>query len=203
MKNIGFLGLSLLLSCADVDTQQRLPIMGNHDYGANDTIFHRVADFLLVNQDSTIVTNETLRNKIYVSDFFFTTCPTICPIMKAQMLRIYDVIKDDPEVALLSHTIDPAHDTVAVLKNYAQNLGVKAPKWHFVTGERDEIYELAKSYMVLADEDPNAPGGFVHSGAFLLIDKEGRVRGVYDGTIAQEVDLLIQDIDLLKDEYEK
>lgn len=111
------------------------------------------------------------------------------------MLRIYEAFENNDQVAILSHTIDPKHDDVATLNEYARRLGVKSDKWHFVTGLQEDIFEIAEtSYMVVADNDKDAPGGIVHSGAFLLIDKQRRVRGVYDGTIPEQVDLLIADI---------
>jgi protein SCO1 len=138
-----------------------------------------------------------------VADFFFTTCPTICPIMKTQMLRVYEKYADNPDVLILSHSIDPEHDTVAVLHEFADRLGVSADTWHFVTGDKDEIYDIGQnSYMVTAREDPNEPGGIIHSGAFLLIDKDRRVRGIYDGTKEDKVSLLMEDMDKLLREYE-
>lgn len=192
----------LIIACGEVKDNHRLPIFGNPIYEENDTIYHTVGKFELVNQDSTVVTPESYEGKITISDFFFTTCPTICPKMKTQMLRIYETIEDDNDVALVSFTIDPKHDSVAVLNQFAANLGVKSSHWQFLTGEKDSIYTLAETYLVMADEDPGAPGGYVHSGAFLLVDKERRIRGVYDGTEPDQVDILINDIDLLRKEYE-
>ncbi|MEO1049057.1 MAG: SCO family protein [Bacteroidota bacterium] len=167
-----------------------------------DTIYHSIPAFAFVNQDSALVTEKTFEGKIYVADFFFTSCPSICPIMKTQMLRVYDSIQDESDVMLLSHTIDPEYDTVALLKDYAARLGVTSDKWHFVTGEKDKIYEIGqRSYMVTAVEDPSEPGGYVHSGAFLLIDKDRHVRGVYDGTKAEDVDELLRDLDVLLAEH--
>lgn len=189
----------------------RLPILGKKEVESrsvngkevNDTIYHTIADFSFVDQDSAVITNNTFKGKIYVADFFFTTCPTICPIMKAQMLRIYDKFKDNDQILLLSHTIDPDYDTVAVLKNYAERLGVTSDKWHFVTGPKEKIYDIGQnSYMVTAMEDPNSPGGYLHNGAFLLVDKERRIRGVYDGTKEEDVNRLMQDIPRLLKEYE-
>jgi protein SCO1/2 len=209
-----FAGVSLffLTDCSSNGTSadHQLPILGRVDYVEKrvddkiviDTVYHQVADFQFVDQDSTLITPETFENKIYVTDFFFTSCPTICPVMKKQMLRIYEAFEDNNEVALLSHTIDPEYDTVALLHEYAQRLGVKSDKWHFVTGEKDAIYEVAqKSYMVTADEDSNAPGGFIHSGAFILVDKDRRIRGIYDGTKPEEVDQLMQDMRRLLQAY--
>jgi len=192
-----------IASCNVKKDKNQLPFFGNTIYEENDTIYHTIQDFSLVNQDSSVVSNETFADKIYVADFFFTSCPTICPIMKSQMMRVYEQFQDNREFAILSHTIDSKHDTVELLKNYADNLGVSSSTWNFLTGDQDYIYDLAEgSYISIADEDKNAPGGFVHSGAFLLVDKKRRIRGVYDGTIKEEVDLLISDIDLLLKEYE-
>lgn len=175
--------------------------MGEKDITGTDTVYHTIEDFRLVNQDSAIVTKKTLEGKIYVADFFFTSCRTICPIMKTQMKRVYDEIKDDPEVIIVSHTIDPEYDTVGRLHDYAERLGVESGKWHFLTGSKDSIYYLAQtSYFATAMEAETEPDGFIHSGAFLLIDKQGRIRGKYDGTDEKEVDQLIQDIKVLKAE---
>lgn len=193
----------IFFSCSQQSSSDKLPFLGNNIYEENDTIYHTIQDFELVDQDSSIVTNETFANKVYVADFFFTSCPTICPKMKAQMLRVYEKFESNEQVAILSHTIDPTYDTVALLKDYADRLGVSSDTWKFVTGDQDYIYNLAeKSYISLADEDGNAPGGFVHSGAFLLVDKERRIRGYYDGTIPEQVDVLMNDIEKLLKEHE-
>jgi len=198
----------LLSACREED--KKLPILGrreikniSYDGGIKaDTIYHTIGDFRFVDQDSAFVTPATFNGKIYVADFFFTTCPTICPIMKTQMLRVYDAFRDNDQVLLLSHSIDPEYDTVAVLRDFARKLGVESSKWHFVTGKKEEIYEVGqKNYMVTARDDPNEPGGYLHSGAFLLIDKEKRIRGIYDGTKKEDVDELIRDIPVLLREY--
>lgn len=206
-----FLVFGLLIfctSCTNNRTHSPLPVLGETEIIEKlidgktkyDTIPHTIPDFAFVNQDSQWVTPESFENKIYVADFFFTSCPTICPKMKAQLLRIYEIFHTNPEVSLLSHSIDPRHDTVAVLKKYAERLGVKAPAWHFVTGHKTDIYAIAREYMATAEEDERAPGGFIHSGSFLLIDKHKRIRGNYDGTDAKKVDELIQDMKILLDE---
>ena len=161
-----------------------------------DTVYHTIADFSFTNQEGETVNNATVDGKVYVADFFFTTCPTICPIMKKEMLRVYEKFGDNPDFKILSHTIDPNHDTVAVLKGYAQKLGIEdASTWSFLTGEAEKIYELGQtSYITTAQADQNEAGGFLHSGAFLLIDQEGHIRGVYDGTKTDQVDKLMQDI---------
>ncbi len=189
--------------CNEVKSSYELPIYGQKEYvdrevngkTVTDTLYHTIAPFEFVDQDSSIITNATFNNQVYVADFFFTSCPTICPVMKQQMLRVYEEYKNDPEVAILSHSIDPTHDTVAVLHDFAEKLGVEASKWHFVTGDKDKIYDIGEtSYMVVANEDEEAAGGYIHSGAFLLVDKKGRIRGVYDGTVPEQVDVLINDI---------
>lgn len=193
----------VLMACQQQSSKEKLPYMGNTIYDENDTIYHTIQDFQLVDQDSSIVTNETFDGKIYVTDFFFTSCPTICPKMKAQMLRVYEKFEANNQVGILSHTIDPTYDTVALLKDYSERLGVRSDKWKFVTGDQDYIYDLAeKSYMSIADEDADAPGGYIHSGAFLLVDKERHIRGVYDGTVQEQVDVMMNDIEKLLKEYE-
>ncbi len=201
--------LAFMYSCGN-DSTEKLPIMGRTQYkeidGKLDTIYHTIPEFQFVDQDSMIVTEETFKDKIYVADFFFGTCPTICPVMKQQMLRVYDAFKDNPNFGILSHTIDPEHDTVAYLKEYSMRIGVEDNSvWKFVTGDQDEIYEIgsAEGYLVPVGEDADAPGGFIHSGAFILIDKEKRIRGLYDGTKSIEVSALINDIPKLLAEYEK
>lgn len=194
------LSSSLFVAC-DSKTEKPLPIFGERDVQGSDTIYHTIANFKFVDQDSTEVTNDTFKDKIYVADFFFTSCRTICPKMKTQMLRVYDSIENDPEVLLLSHTIDPEYDTVGLLKDFAQRLGVESQKWHFVTGEKEEIYKIAQtSYFATALEDKSEPDGFIHSGAFLLIDKHQRIRGKYDGTVEEDVNQLLEDIQKLKKE---
>ena len=204
-----FASLMVLVSCAG--RKEKLPILGrmeiqNVEYNGGiqaDTIYHTIPNFSFTNQDGETVTEETFKNKIYIADFFFTSCPTICPIMKTQMLRVYEKYKDNPSVKILSHTIDPKHDSVAVLREFAERLGVSSDTWHFVTGPQEDIYEIGQeSYMVTAREDPEEPGGYLHSGAFLIIDKQRRVRGIYDGTKEEKVDELLKDIDRLLLEYQ-
>ncbi|GAA4429426.1 hypothetical protein GCM10023188_14780 [Pontibacter saemangeumensis] len=183
------------------EEEERLPVLGPREVQAGDTLYHTIPDFAFVDQDSSLVTPETFKGSVYVADFFFTSCPTICPKMKSQMLRVYGKYKYNERVKFLSHSIDPTHDTVAVLRDYADRLGVDSERWHFVTGDREAIFDIAQnSYMASAMEDEAEPGGLVHSGAFLLIDSRRRVRGHYDGTKPEEVDQLMQDMDLLLQE---
>jgi len=192
----------LMWACEGQQGNESLPIYGNTIYTESDTIYHTVQDFVLLDQDSTLITNALMSKRVYVADFFFTSCPTICPKMKAQMLRVYERFEGNEEVGILSHTIDPAYDTIPLLNDYAERLGADSRQWKFLWGTQDEIYDLAEtSYMSIADEDGNAPGGFVHSGAFLLVDKEQRIRGIYDGTEQDQVDVLMKDIEKLLNEY--
>lgn len=192
----------LLLSGCDQKKEAPLPIFGEREVEGSDTVYHTIGDFKFVDQDSAEVTNETFRNKIYIADFFFTSCRTICPIMKTQMLRVYDSLRNDPDVLILSHTIDPEYDTVGLLHDFAERLGVTSDRWHFVTGSKDDIYKIAQtSYFATAMEDKTEPDGFIHSGAFLLIDKDRRIRGKYDGTKDEDVNRLIGDIARLEKEY--
>jgi protein SCO1/2 len=204
MKSIFRIFFMLLVIClASCVREKKLPVLGEKDFDGRDTVYHTIPEFTFINQDSAVVSNETFKNKIYVADFFFTTCPSICPIMKTQMKRVYDEFLNDDEVMMLSHTIDPEHDTVALLKDYSERLGASGNKWHFVTGEMEQIYRIAqKGYFVTTAVDNTVPGGFLHSGAFLLIDKQRRIRGQYDGTKEDQVDRLIDDIKRLKEEDE-
>lgn len=184
----------------------KLPVYGIKTYGTKivdgkevqDSIDYTIPPFSLVDQDSNTITQDIAKGKIYVADFFFTSCPSICPPMKKQMLRIYDKYQNNKEVVLLSYSIDPKRDTVDKLHKYAEKLGIaNTAKWHFLTGEKDSIYALANSYLVSAAEDPDAPGGHIHDGNFILIDKHKRIRGYYDGTQVESVDKLLSDIDVL------
>lgn len=189
-----------------------LPILGEREAvtrtvngkTVTDSVYHTIPDFRFVSQYGDTVTAKTLAGKIYVADFFFTSCPTICPKMKVQLKKVYEKYRTNPEVMLLSHTIDPVHDSVPVLKEFADNLGVTGRQWLFVTGDREKIYDIGQtSYMVTAQQDNSAPGGVVHSGAFILVDKDRHIRGIYDGTTEQGVNNLMNDMDRLLAEYKK
>ena len=179
--------------------EKKLPFLGPKEVGKQgDTLYHKIPNFKFLNQDSLWISQKDMAGKIYVADFFFTTCPTICPTMKTQLLRIYDKFAEDDRVRILSHTIDPEYDGVRVLKDYAKKLNITSPRWNLVTGKKSDIYRLGeKSYMVTAQEDANEEGGFVHSGAFILVDQNRHVRGIYDGTKEEDVNHLIEDMTLL------
>lgn len=165
-----------------------------------DTLYPKIPAFHFLNQNGDVITDSTYNGGVYVADFFFTTCPTICPKMKSELLRVYEAFKNEPRVKILSHTIDPDHDSVEVLNEYANRLQVNADKWNFVTGDKDSIYTIAEYYLCSAEEAPDEPGGYIHSGALVLIDHQKHIRGLYDGTKSEEVDQLIKDIPLLLSE---
>jgi len=200
MRNTLFISLivSTLLSCGGSADRHTLPILGERDLSpSGDTIYRSIPDFRFVDQDSQVVNNATFAGKIYVADFFFIHCPTICPKVKKNGLRIYEKYKNDDRVLMLSHSIDTYNDTVAALKIHAQKLGIEAFKWHLVTGDHDAIYGIADDYFSVATEDPDAPGGFDHSGRIILVDKDRHVRGFCDGTNAEEVDRFMREMDEL------
>lgn len=164
--------------------------------------YHKIADFSLINQNGKTITQEDYKDKIYVADFFFTTCQTICPIMTDNMYEIQKRIITDDEVMLLSHTVTPEIDTVAQLKRYAKEKGVNASKWNLVTGDKKQIYELArKSYLAVKDNGDAGPFDMIHTENFMLIDKERQIRGFYDGTDPKDIDRLLKDIKILKASY--
>jgi len=162
--------------------------------------YHTIADFKLVNQNGDTITNDNYKNKIYVADFFFTTCVTICPIMTDHMVKIQRALKEDPDVMLLSHSVTPEIDTVAQLKRYSISKGVDDGKWNLVTGDKREIYELARKSYLAAKDVPYNKYDLVHTENFVLVDKQRRIRGFYDGTNPEAIAQLLRDIQLLKKE---
>ena len=166
--------------------------------------YHRIADFSLLNQNGDTITQENYRNKIYVADFFFTTCPTICPIMTANLVEVQAALANDSEVLLLSHSVTPEIDSVAQLKKYAIEKGVNDAKWNLVTGDKKQIYELArKSYLAVQEDGDGGPFDMIHTENFILVDKQRRIRGFYDGTKEEEMDRLLSDIEILKNSEEE
>lgn len=192
----------VMASCQNEQSDRPLPILGERDVAANgDTIYPVIPDFSFVNQDSQIVNNATFAGKAYVVDFFFIHCPTICPKVKANGLRIYEKFKNEDGLLILSHSIDVKNDTVAALRHHAEKLGIDSRKWHLVTGDHDAIYAIADDYFSVAKEDPSSPGGFDHSGRIILVDKNRHVRSFCDGTNSESVDKFMKDIEkLLKEQ---
>jgi len=165
--------------------------------------YHTIADFSLTNQNGKTITQDDYKDKIYVADFFFTTCQTICPIMTDHMFQIQEQILNDNEVMLLSHSVTPEIDSVAQLKRYAKEKGVLDKKWNLVTGDRKQIYDLArKSYMAVKTNGLSNPYDMIHTENFMLIDKKRQIRGYYDGTKPEDIDRLLNDIKILKKEYQ-
>jgi len=202
----------LIQSCDNTEKVTRvLPIYGEREVDYRevdgktvaDTVFHRVPEFRYLNQDSVWVDQDKVKGRVYVADFFFTTCPSICPKMTTQLKRLQILTKDIPELHFLSFSIDPEKDQPEALRKYIEEYGVSKENWDFLTGDEEETHELGvKGYMVHAKSDENAPGGFAHSPSFVLVDREGLIRGIYDGTSTEDVDQLNKDIRrLLKEEY--
>ena len=163
--------------------------------------YHKISDFELTNQNGQIITQEFYKNKIYVADFFFTTCQDICPIMTKNMYRLQEELKDDNDILFLSHTVIPEVDTVQQLKKYAVENNVDDFKWNLVTGEKKQIYDLArKSYLAVEDAE-YGKFDMIHTENFILIDKQRQIRGFYDGTNDDEIEQLISDIKILKNLY--
>ena len=162
---------------------------------------HRIADFNLINQNGNTVGKRDFEDKIYVADFFFTRCQTICPVMTVNMRELQDHFTDDPDLKFLSHSVTPVMDSVPILRAYADKNKAIDGKWEITTGDKRHIYELArKSYFAVLDEGDGGDQDFIHTEQFILVDKKGRIRGFYDGTEKEEIQRIIEDIALLKAE---
>jgi protein SCO1/2 len=181
-----------------------LPVIGEKKpagQNGTDTLYHTIGAFKLIDQNKDTITEKTTDKKIYVADFFFATCQSICPQMTSQLYRVQTAFSADPDFLILSHTVNPRHDTAEVLFAYANKYKANPAKWHFLTGPKKIIYDLAKDdYLVNALEEDGSPEGFLHSELLLLIDKQKRIRGTYDGTDSAQVNRLINDIRILKTE---
>ncbi|MAP54404.1 SCO family protein [Altibacter sp.] len=162
--------------------------------------YHTIGDFSLTNQNGQQITQEDYKDKIYVADFFFTTCQTICPIMTDHMVKIQKELRNDTQVLLLSHTVTPEIDTVAQLKRYAVEKGVNDAKWNLVTGDKKQIYNLARKSYLAAKDNPYSPDDLIHTENFVLVDSKRRIRGFYDGTNPEAISQLLKDIQILKKE---
>ena len=161
--------------------------------------YHKIADFSLINQNGKIITQDDYKDKIYVADFFFTTCQTICPVMTKNMEQIQKEIINDDDIMLLSHSVTPTIDSVAQLKKYAKEKGVIDSKWNLVTGDKKQIYELArKSYLAVKTDGNGDEYDMIHTENFMLIDKKRQIRGFYDGTKPEDIERILEDIKTLK-----
>lgn len=179
----------------------------------NDTVYHTISGFSLLSQDSSQVSDSIFRGKIHIADFFFTTCGTICPKMSNEMMRVQHAFEKDSDVVIVSYTVDPTHDIPSILKEYADKHKAIKNKWFFLTGNKKTIYDLGRnSYLLAVGDGDGGADDFLHSEMFVLVDKEGRIRGgkdkrgnmlTYDGTNILDVNRLIEDIAVLKLEYAK
>ena len=198
--------ISFLFSC-DQQEKKQLPVYNPVDFKEklvdksvrNVSKNHTVANFSLTNQNGITITNKDYENKIYVVDFFFTSCPTICPIMTNNMLKIQDEFIDNDDIKLLSMSVTPEIDNVEILKQYAIEKGVNDSKWNITTGPKKHIYELArKSYFAVVEQGDGGLQDFIHTPNFILIDTKKQIRGIYDGTNENEILRLIADIKILR-----
>lgn len=238
MKNTSYIGISFIILIFGIifipriierlknDEVVQADRLNNRRKGNPDKLVYieqygqkkKVPEFKMVNHNGDTITNEDLLGKVYVVEFFFTTCPSICPIMNRNLVEVQEEFKREEDFAIASFTIDPAHDTPQVLREYRKNYEITSPNWHFLTGEREEIYEMANTgFGIFASEEETVPGGFAHSGLFALIDKEGYVRSradrfgnpliyyrghiernsVAQGEESPQIDILIEDINNL------
>ncbi len=192
---LGSVVVFILLWSCQTQSETKLPILGIPDITENgDTLHHTIPEFNFIDQNGEPVTKETVEGKVYIADFFFTSCPSICPIMTREMKRIYQQFEEEDQLMFISHSIDTRHDSVPVLKAYADRLNIDHDKWKFVTGDKSEIYSIANDYFNVAFEDEDAPGGYDHSGRFILIDLNGHIRAFCDGTDPESVDVFMKDI---------
>ena len=203
----------ILVSCSAINEKKHvLPFIGNYDIEyklidgkeVSDTVYPTIPYFYFLNDDSVVVKSTEMEGKVWVVDFFFTTCPTICPTMTKNMQKLNAATKDlDDELQFISISINPQHDTPSILKRYREHYKATASNWQFLTGKEAETHQLGiENFQIFAGRDEESEGGYAHSGAFTLVDKEGYVRGVYLGTDEKQVIQLEKDIrKLLKEEY--
>jgi protein SCO1/2 len=196
----------LFLACKENKSQQtvnQLPYFNSSDFTPQwEKGTHKIPKFSFVNQDSITITNKTFEGKIYIADFFFTSCSGICPKLTKNMGSLQEYYKDDTNIMLLSHTVMPWKDSISVIKKYAKENFVNNAKWHLVTGDKDALYDIARNGY-FADEDfikTQDESNFIHTENFILVDKQGYIRGVYNGTLEVDVDRLKRHINILKKE---
>ena len=200
-----FIGLGYFIS-SRYSKLTKLPFLGECRYDTVkkdgsfmlDTVHHLVNNFSFTDQNGKTITENDFKGKIYVADFFFTTCKTICPKMTTQMQRVVETYKKEPTVLFLSHTVYPENDSVSVLAEYAKTKNADASRWHFVTGSKKELYDMARnSYLLSSDKGDGGSDDFVHTQKFALVDADRHIRGIYDGLDSTDVNRLISDIDIL------
>lgn len=189
---------------------KKLPVMGNHTLDTVslengkiriDTVFHSIPEFSLIDESGNSFKRENLNGKVYVADYFFTTCQSICPVMSDQLERVAGKFSNEKDFLIVSHTVDPETDTPEVLKQYAAKHQAVAGRWIFLTGEKEDLYNLARQgYLLDARESFGGDEDFIHTQNFALVDKRGRIRGFYDGTSEEQVNQLMKDIPYLLEE---
>ena len=189
--------LSQFMACSSPQPEKTLPYLGFHDVVEGDTVYHKIPPFQFLDQDSTLINNDRLGESIYIADFFYTYCPSICPKVKQQMLRVYDHFPEDTPLKLVSFALDPSRDSVLYLREYAKNLGVESSRWHFLSGDVEEIWSLAHDYLISVQLDSDEPGGITHSGKLILVDRQGHIRGFAEGTDPSSVDRFLEDVEFL------
>ncbi len=190
----------LVLSCSS-PSKKHLPVLSKFSLKNGDTIYQKIPAFRFLNQDSILYSSSNLENKVHVADFIFTSCPGICPVMTSQMQRLQEMTKEYPTFQIVSFSVDPERDTPSKLKEYAKSHRADLSRWVFLTGPMDSIYKVGiKGYYLGMQKDSTEPGGYLHSGRFVLVDKKGLIRGYYDGTNAHDVNKLAKDLKLLLEE---
>ena len=217
MKNIpiaiiSIIGLFVFISCDTKNHNEfRLPIYTPADLDPdwvdlslkNSTDPHVVDDFEFINQNGLVVNEQTIEGKIYIAEFFFTTCPGICPMLTKHTKKIQDEFLNDHDVLILSHTVYPEHDSVSVLHAFGEQHNINSAKWHLLTGSKQDLYTMSrKGYFAISYQPDLSDEGFIHTENVVLVDKQRRLRGIYNGTNAHEMNRLIEDIYLLKKEYQ-
>lgn len=197
--------IAYLIISRGSNNYQKLQIFGPREpdpVSPGDTIYHTISPFILPAHDGTVFSSEQLKGKIFIAEFFFATCQTICPKMSMQMKRVQEAFKNDPNVMLVSYTVNPDQDSVSVLEAYAREYGAIGGKWYFLTGDKKQIYDLARhSYFLTAMPGNGGPDDFIHSEKLTLIDPDKRIRGYYDGTDYEDVNVLMDEIKVLQWEY--
>lgn len=206
IKTLGFIFTLMLITSCNQKQDKQLPVYNPSDLNPelvdkslrNKNEHHTVSDFNLINQNGKIITQDNYKNKIYVTDFFFTRCESICPIMTGNMAKIQEAFLNNDDVMILSLSVTPDIDSIPVLREYAIKKGVIDSKWNVTTGEKKHIYQLArKSYFAVVEQGDGGLQDFIHTPNFILVDKKKQIRGIYDGTDNDEIDKLIKDIRLL------
>lgn len=192
-----------IISC---NNEPKLPYLGRSEYNptTKDSVYHTIEEFAFINQDSNIIDLNYLKGKTTIVNFFFTSCPSICPIMIDELTYLQEKTNGKYDIQILSHTVDPERDSVGRLNQFIEHKKIDTKNWDFVTGEKQDLYESGVfNYYLATQEDALAPGGFLHSEKFVLIDKNLHIRGVYDGTEREEVNKLINDLEILFNEYNR